>query len=343
MELVAAYLHDRALRRERHYRDPLDPLHVNDNHLLRYYRFPRHEILWLCEVLDPYLRRRTRRSHAVPTHTQVLVALRFYASGTFQSVIGDSCGLTQASISRIIAAVTRVLTEKARIEIKFPSSANDLRKTVQDFSRIANFPRVIGAIDGTHIPIKAPYVDEHIYVNRKRFHSLNLQVVCNADGLITSYNTRYPGSTHDAFIWSNCALRTRFETGEFGENYLLGDSGYPLEPYLLTPLLNPRTPGETRYNRSHTRTRVIIEQTFGILKSRFRCLHHSGGTLQYDPVKCSKIAIACLLLHNYCVKRRIPVPQEIVENDGEMNIAAEAAERGTGQAVRARLIENWYS
>ncbi|XP_063600699.1 putative nuclease HARBI1 [Penaeus indicus] len=324
MELVAAYLQGRALQRERHYRDPLDPLHVNDNQLLRYYRFPRHEILWLCEVLDPYLRR-TRRSHAVPTHTQVLVALRFYASGTFQSVIGDSCGLTQASVSRIIAAVTRVLTEKARIEIKFPSSANDLMKTVQDFSRFANLPRVIGAIDGTHIPIKAPYVDEHIYVNRKRFHSLNLQVVCNADGLIISYNTRYPGSTHDAFIWSNCALR---------------DSGYPLEPYLLTPLSNPRTPGETRYNRSNTRTRGIIEQTCGILKSRFKCLHHSGRTLQCDPVKCSKIAITCLLLHNYCVKRRIPIPQEIAENDGEVNIAAKAAERGTGRAVRARLTEN---
>lgn len=46
--------------------------------------------------------------------------------------------------------------------------------------------------------------------------------MCNADGLITSYNTGYPGSTHDAFIWSDCAFRTRFEAGEFGENYLLG-------------------------------------------------------------------------------------------------------------------------
>lgn len=36
---------------------------------------------------------------------------------------------------------------------------------------------VIGAIDGTHVAITTPYVDEHLYVNRKRYHSLNVMVV----------------------------------------------------------------------------------------------------------------------------------------------------------------------
>lgn len=57
-------------------------------------------------------------------------------------------------------------------------------KTAQDFSR--NFLIVIGATDGTHIPIKVSFVDEHIYVNKKMFHLLYLQVVCNAYGLITT-------------------------------------------------------------------------------------------------------------------------------------------------------------
>lgn len=47
---------------------------------------------------------------------------------------------------------------------------------------------------GTHIPIKAPVEDENLYVNRKRFHSLNVQVVCNAANLITSYCARFPGN-----------------------------------------------------------------------------------------------------------------------------------------------------
>ncbi|XP_042210294.1 putative nuclease HARBI1 [Homarus americanus] len=342
MELVVAYLHDRALRRERRYRDPLDPINISDENLIRYYRFPRCEILRLCEELDPFLRRRTRRSHAVPIHTQVLVALRVYASGTFQHVLGDTVGLTQASVSRIIRDVTQILTERARFEIKMPTGNVQIARTVQGFARIRNLPRVIGAIDGTHIPIKAPIENEGTYVNRKRYHSLNVQVVCNADGLITNYSTKYPGCKHDAFIWANCLLRRRFEAGDFGDNYLIGDSGYPLEAFLMTPFRNPSTPGEVRYNNSHTKTRVVVEQTFGVLKSRFRCLHRSGGSLQYDPSKCAKIVNACFLLHNYCLMRRVPLPHDMVDDDGEIDNPAEAV-AGTGQAVRANVVHNWFT
>lgn len=131
MELVAVYIFGRNLRRERRYRDPLDPLHVSDEHLLRYYRFPRHEIINLCQDLEQHIGRRTRRAHAIPTHTQLLVTLRFLASGTFQSVIGDTVGLTQASVSRVISQTTHVLYEKARAEVKMPTSIVDINRTVQ--------------------------------------------------------------------------------------------------------------------------------------------------------------------------------------------------------------------
>ena len=40
----------------------------------------------------------------------------------------------------------------------------------------AGLPNVIGCIDGTHIPITAPALDEGDYVNRKSFHSINIQI-----------------------------------------------------------------------------------------------------------------------------------------------------------------------
>ncbi|KAK3862444.1 hypothetical protein Pcinc_031697 [Petrolisthes cinctipes] len=168
------------------------------------------------------------------------------------------------------------------------------------------------------------------------------------------YSVRYPGSTHDSFIWNNSRLRARFAAGEFQDYLLLGDSGYPLERYLLTPFANPRTRGEERYNWSHTRTRVIIEQTFGLLKSRFRCLHHSGGSLQYEPRKCAKMVMACMYLHNKCVRRRVPLPEVLLEAVGEdeedpddpppLQEAADARLRPPpGFQTRNNIVDNFFA
>lgn len=49
-----------------------------------------------------------------------------------------------------------------------------------DFYRIAGMPRVIGAVDGSLIPIRAPHHEEHLYVCHKGFHVINAMAVCNA-------------------------------------------------------------------------------------------------------------------------------------------------------------------
>lgn len=47
---------------------------------------------------------------------------------------------------------------------------------------------------GTHVAIKAPgAAEEAAYLNRKRYHSLNVQVVCDSSGMIISFSARFPG------------------------------------------------------------------------------------------------------------------------------------------------------
>ena len=104
----------------------------------------------------------------------------------------------------------------------------------------------------------------------------------------------------------------------------------------MTPFGNPSTPSEERYNRSHTRTRVVVEQAFGIVKSRFRSLHKSGGNLQYSPIKCAKVTTSCLLLHNYCLRRRVPIPEEILEEEAIEVFPVREAEGGRQQGRHRR-------
>ena len=57
---------------------------------------------------------------------------------------------------------------------------------------------VIGAIDGSHIPIKAPFCPEN-YFNKKSFHSIFLQAVCNHDMMFTDCFAGWPGGVHAGF------------------------------------------------------------------------------------------------------------------------------------------------
>lgn len=79
----------------------------------------------------------------------------------------------------------------------------------------------------------------------------------------------------------------------------------------MTPILNtsPNTP-ESTYNQMHMTARVVIENTFGRLKNRWRCLN-KDRVLHYKPLKCARIIQACCVLYN------IGVDYGVVEEEEE--------------------------
>ncbi|KAJ1129151.1 hypothetical protein NDU88_007522 [Pleurodeles waltl] len=149
----------------------------------------------------------------------------------------------------------------------------------------------------TGIPPDVQVLSEQVYRNRKSYHSMNVQMVCLADQYISQVNAMFPGSVHDAYILANSNIPDMMGQLQRHRVWLLGDSGYPNLSWLLTPVRNPRTRAEERYNEAHGRTRRVIERTFGLLKARFRRLHMTGGSLFYSPKKVCQIIIACSMLH----------------------------------------------
>lgn len=110
---------------------------------------------------------------------------------------------------------------------------------------------------------------------------------------------------HDSTIFNNSHLRATFEEGPLRDGLLLGDNAYPIKTYLITPLLHAETPAERFYNRSHIRTRNIIERLFGVWKRRFPILA-LGMRVELNRVMA--IIVATAVLHNIARKNGDEVP-----------------------------------
>ena len=95
---------------------------------------------------------------------------------------------------------------------------------------------------------------------------------------------------------------------------ILGDSGYTLSNYLITPYDNPRTQSQRRFNRSQKSSRCSVERSFGQLQGRFPCLRYG---LRVDPEKACKIIGACTILHNIAKIRNEEPFEEIYDEEFE--------------------------
>ena len=106
------------------------------------------------------------------------------------------------TVEKEIICVFSCILQSTLQKIKFPTTMEEVTKAQVDFLQISRFPQVIGAVDGTHIRLNGAPLGpaEHVYVNRKGYHSINTQIICGADYKIINLVARWPGSTHDSRI-----------------------------------------------------------------------------------------------------------------------------------------------
>jgi hypothetical protein len=79
-----------------------------------------------------------------------MVALRFYATGSFQAMIADVHKISRPSVARVMKDITDCLVRISLEFIKMPTQQKSAH-IMQGFHDIAGFPNVIGAVHDTHI------------------------------------------------------------------------------------------------------------------------------------------------------------------------------------------------
>uniref|UniRef100_A0A8C5GDH5 Putative nuclease HARBI1 n=1 Tax=Gouania willdenowi TaxID=441366 RepID=A0A8C5GDH5_GOUWI len=285
------------------------------------FRFGNADIKYIADLVRPELQRRTRRSHSMSVEEQVLIALRFYAFGSFYQVVGDSIGVDKSTVSKVVKAVSVTLASLVNQFVCFPRD-DQISQTNHKFLLLGNMPNTIGVIDCTHVCIQAPHEREWEYINRKGRHSINIQLVGDADLLITNCVVKWPGSVHDARILRESALYRKLQTNR-PDGIILVGSAYPLLPWLMTPFLAPNTPEQARFNTAHSKTRCAIERLNGVLKRRF-----ASGTPRRQHNTCL-----------YCPANDAPAESAEIE---DIPPTCSQNERVTGHAVRDAIVRNYF-
>lgn len=195
---------ERAIRR-RGIRDKSNPLNMDesmyvysfenilDNFMFRIFlirrfinnfRLSKDAFSYLLNEISGILRPQIRLD-AIPNVIKLATLLRFCAQGTYQNGVGNdfNVGLAQPTVSLVLKEMIDVVENFICPQwIKFNYTDEEKSQSKNCFYEKSGIPGIIGCIDGTHIRIIAPAKNiQHLYYNRKGFHSINAMVVCIFD------------------------------------------------------------------------------------------------------------------------------------------------------------------
>ncbi|XP_075056973.1 uncharacterized protein LOC142143161 [Mixophyes fleayi] len=192
-------------------------------------------------------------------------------------------------------------------------SGQRLDDTIAGFLK-RGFPQCAGAIDGTHIPIIAPTDNHADYYNRKGWHSIILQAVVDHNYCFTDVFIGWPGRSHDARVLANSDLyqiaeekqdgwlfpreKSTFVDGVEIPVHIIGDAAYPLRRWLMKGFTQQHHLSQEQIRFTHTLSsaRMVVENAFGRLKGRWRCLLKR---IDIDTKLVPHVVAACYCATNY--------------------------------------------
>ena len=142
---------------------------------------------------------------------------------------------------------------------------------------------------------------------------------------------------HDARVLVNSAFYKKVTGGELlqGEEvqlqgqtlgtFLIGDSAYPLLPWLVKPFsfFSSLNSQQKKFNYKLSQARVVVEIAFGRLKARWRRLSKQID-IHIDNVP--HIIAACCVLHNVCEIHHDGFNEEWLQ---EFEVESDQPENGT--------------
>lgn len=95
----------------------------------------------------------------------MLIALRFYACGSFYVTIGDFCGVHKSTACRVVQQVTVAICSLRKKFVYLPRNAEEIKQQQLGFMGIARFPKVVSAIGCMHVRIISPGILLKLFIS----------------------------------------------------------------------------------------------------------------------------------------------------------------------------------
>lgn len=318
------------------------------------FRVKRETFLYILEkVQQDIYRNNTPMREAVSAKRRLALTLYYLASTAEYRTIANLFGVSRSFTCHCIKEVCCAIIKKFPKTITFPKGV-ELHQVVQRYEKRWGFPMCAGAIDGTHIPILAPRKNHTEYVNRKGFHSIIMQAVTDCNYLYRDVVIGWPGSVHDARVFSNSAIFTMGNEGKlFPQDLvkeicgvdipplLVGDPAYPLLPWLLKGYpRNEASENQKKFNYNLSRARMTVENTFGRWKGRFSRFRKR---VDMEVASLIDVVLASCILHNICEIRKndfLPIWEQpnVVEDQAE---AFDDIDGTDAEGIRSALTDHF--
>lgn len=323
----------------------------DDRRWIQMFRMSKTSVMALADLLKPHVQRQdTKYRLAIPVLIRVACTLFKLAQGASLFICSEMFAIGKSTVSILLREVVNAINDTMGHEITWPRG-DRLRDCQTDFQNLCGLPACVGAIDGTHISIAKPqHGPADYYYFKSGGYTLNCQAVVDNHKRFIDLFLGMPGSTNDARMLRRSSLHELGNHNMLFERqhgvdgfslFLVGDSGYPLLPWLMVPHRGPGqlSIAELLFNKRLRRGRCVVENAFGILKQTFKeLLQKSQLHVTFMP----DVILSCAILHNVLlgqsaedvdellqVLRREGLEGEVVDEDGG---AADAANQ-TGDDV----------
>lgn len=255
---------------------------------------------------------------------QVALALRRLSSGESLIAVGDSFGTNHSTVSQVTWRFIEAVEQTAIHHLRWPPD-QEMAKIKTEFEHIQGFPNCCGMIETTHITMLLPLSDQssNDWLDRRNNHSMILQAIVDPTMRFRDIVTGWPGKMNElAVLYSS----TFFKLCEKGERlngkklklsegvklseYIIGDLGFPLLPWLMTPYKEKElSEFELEFNKRHFETRVVAKRALARLKDVWRIIQ--GNMWRPDKHKLPRVILVCCILHNIAIDMEDGIMDEL--------------------------------